>query len=119
MDLATIFGLILAVGAIAGAFSLEGGRLEAIFLAGPMLIVIGGTLGATIITTSIGTVRRVPRYLKLALTGNTHNALASVNQIVTLAEKARREGILGLDADLAKIRDPFFHKALQLVVDGT
>ena len=50
MDIATIFGLVTALAAISGAYMLEGGQLDSVFLIAPMLIVIGGTLGATTIT---------------------------------------------------------------------
>lgn len=119
MDLATIFGLIVALGAVVGAFKLEGGHLNAIFLLAPMIIVIGGTLGATIVTTSIDTVKRVPKYLWLALAGDEFSYAYAIDRIVRLAEKARRDGILGLETELQKIRDPFFKKAIQLVIDGT
>jgi chemotaxis protein MotA len=119
MDLATLVGLALAFGAVVGSFILEGGHLDAIFLFPPMLIVIGGTLGATIITTSVGTVKQVPNYLRLAFFGKSHPLTDSIDTIVKLAEKARREGILGLDAHIREFTDPFFKKALQLVVDGT
>ncbi|MBK7141024.1 MAG: flagellar motor protein [bacterium] len=119
MDLATLIGLILAFGAVVGSFVMEGGHLDAIFLFPPMLIVIGGTLGATIVTTSFGTVLQVPTYLRLAFFGHSHRLTESIDMIVRLAEKARREGILGLDAHIKDFRDPFFRKALQLVVDGT
>ena len=42
-----------------------------------------------------------------------------IEQLVKMAERARREGILGLEADLKRISDPFFRKAMQLVIDGT
>ena len=119
MDLATIFGLILSLGAVVGAFSLEGGKLESIFGFAPMLIVIGGTLGATIVTTSVGTVAKVPAFLRLALTDRTRPFSEVINRVVVLAEKARREGILGLEADLKQIDQPFFRKAIQLLIDGT
>ncbi len=119
MDLATLVGLALAFGAVVGSFILEGGHLDAIFLFPPMMIVIGGTLGATIVTTSVGTVKQVPNYLRLAFFGTSHHLADSIDTIVKLAEKARREGILGLDAHIREFKDPFFKKALQLVVDGT
>lgn len=84
-----------------------------------MTIVIGGTLGATIITTSVGTLRQVPNYLKLAFFGTSQPISDSIETIVHLAERARREGILGLEKDVRNFRDPFFRKALQLVIDGT
>jgi chemotaxis protein MotA len=119
MDIATIFGLLLSFGAIAGAYSLEGGEAGAVLGFPAMLIVIGGTLGATIVTTSVGTVARVPNFLWLAFTSPRQSFSEVINHIVKLAEKARREGILGLEADLKSIRQPFFRKAVQLLIDGT
>lgn len=119
MDIATIVGLLLSLGAIAGSFALEGGKFESVFLLAPMMIVVGGTLGATIVTTSVDTVIQVPRYLQLAFASHRRQLSEVIDQIVLLAEKARREGILGLEADLRKIRMPFFRKAIQLLVDGT
>ena len=119
MDFATIAGLIIAVGALAFGYKLEGGHFNAVFLVGPMVLVIGGTLGATIVTTSIDTVKRVPQYLMLALRGFRPSYQDAIDRIVKLAEKARRDGILGLETELQRISDPFFKKAVQLVIDGT
>ncbi|RME23776.1 MAG: motility protein A [Candidatus Zixiibacteriota bacterium] len=119
MDFATVLGLVMAVGAVLGAYKLEGGALDTIFLTAPMLIVIGGTLGATVITTSMRTVLRVPHYLRLAFFGREHSLVGSINRLVHLAEKARREGILGLESDMKTIREPFFRKAIRLLIDGT
>ncbi len=119
MDFATILGLIIAVGAILGAFAIEGGNITAIFLAGPILIVVGGTFGATMITTSMKTVYSLPSYLRLAFSGISLTTHLTIELIVKLAEKARREGILGLESDMRKINDKFLKKAVQLVIDGT
>ncbi|MDZ4722903.1 MAG: flagellar motor protein [candidate division Zixibacteria bacterium] len=119
MDFATLFGLILAVSATGGAFLLEGGNLDAIFLGAPILLVVGGTLGATMVTTSTQTVLQVPNYLRLAFQRNNLRLPDAIDSLVKLAEKARREGILGLENDLRKITDPFFYKAVQLLIDGT
>jgi len=118
MDIATVLGLLLSLGAIAGAYSLEGGKLESVFLFAPMLIVIGGTLGATIVTTSMQTVSQVPAFLRVAMAGRSHPFQETIDLLVVLAQKARRAGILGLEQDMKKIRDPFLRKSLQLVVDG-
>ena len=119
MDLATILGLAVAVGAIGGAFMLEGGTLDAIFLTAPIIIVVGGTLGATTISTSMATVVRVPTYIRLALSRPRHAFDETIERIAKLAEKARRDGILGLERTLGTIENPFFRKAVQLVIDGT
>jgi len=119
MDIATLLGLIIGIGAVLVSFVMEGGHLSAIVQAPAMIIVIFGTIGASFITTSFETVLRVPRYLGLAFFGKTPEPLDTINAIVRMSEKARREGILGLENDLRKISDPFFRKAIQLVIDGT
>lgn len=119
MDFATIFGLIVAFGAVVYSFTLEGGRLESLFLTAPIIIVVGGTLGATITTTSMRTVMQIPSYLRLAFLGRERSVKEGIEKIIILAEKARREGILGLEYDLKHIHDPFFKKAVQLLIDGT
>lgn len=119
MDFATLLGLLMAVGAISGAYVLEGGQIDSVFLFAPMLIVVGGTLGASMITTSISTVRKIPVYMKLAFFRRIKPFHETIETIVRLAEKARREGILGLEDNLKRIEQPFFRKAVQLVIDGT
>jgi chemotaxis protein MotA len=119
MDIATIGGLILGVGAVLVSFVMEGGHLSAIVQPPAMLIVIGGTIGATIVTTSLKTIVNVPQFIKLAIFARPINPLRTIDMIVRMSEKARREGILGLENDLPTIRDPFFRKAIQLVIDGT
>ena len=119
MDLATFIGLIMAVGAIGGGFLLEGGNLDAVFLTAPMLIVLGGTLGATTVTTSVQTVIRVPAYLKIAAFNRSHSFSRTIDAVIVMAEKARREGILGLESILKDIEHPFLRKGVRLVIDGT
>lgn len=119
MDLATILGLVLAFAAVIGAFKLEGGALDAIFILPPMIVVIGGTLGATMVTSSMDTIKKVPRIFYLALRQKTGSSTAVIERIVRLAEKARRDGILGLESELAQLDSKFFHKAVLLIIDGT
>lgn len=119
MDIATIGGLILGIGAVLVSFLMEGGRLNAIVQPPAMLIVIGGTIGATIITTSFKTVLQVPHYLRLAFSGKSPDPIRTINSLVTLSEKARREGILGLESELGNVHNPFFRKAVRLLIDGT
>ena len=116
MDFATIIGLVIAFGAVIGGYNLEGGNLNSIFLTSPILIVLGGTIGATTITTSVNTLIRVPHFMKIAVFGQSRSYHDTINHIVRMAERARREGILGLEEYLKKMTDPFFKKALQLQV---
>lgn len=119
MDIATLGGLVVGIGAIVIAFLMEGGHLSMVFQAPAMILVIVGTLGASAITTSFGTVLRIPMYIRLALVSPDAGVQNTVELLVAMAERARREGILGLEADLKNITDPFFKKAMQLAIDGT
>ena len=98
---------------------MEGGVLGAVLQAPAMILVILGTIGAATITTSLDTLKNIPNLIKISLFGKADDPLSLINKIVSMAEKARREGILGLESDLKTATNPFFRKALQLVIDGT
>jgi len=119
MDIATLAGLIVGVGAVISAFMMEGGSLAALFHFPAIIIVILGTFGAATITTSLKTLTNIPNLLKIAFSQSNSDTLAVIDKIVHLAEKARREGILGLEQNYQQMRSPFFRKAIQLVIDGT
>ena len=119
MDLATVAGLILGLSAVAVGFVLEGGHLSSIFQFPAILLVLGGTLGASMVTTSIETIRNIPNLLRIAFSQCPRDPESTVDEIVRIAEHARRDGVLGLEKDLAQIKDPFLHKAIELVIDAT
>ncbi len=118
-DLATIVGMALGVGAILVAYLMEGGSLSSVFRLPAVMIVIGGTLGAGMITTSLPTVLAIPSFLRIAFFGQELDYRDTIDRIVMLAERARREGILGLEGYLSRTPNLFFRKALQLLIDGT
>jgi chemotaxis protein MotA len=119
MDIATIAGLFLGLGAVLVSYLMEGGSIGAVLQLPAMILVILGTIGASTITTSIDTLKNIPNLIKISLFGKSDEPLQLIDKIVSMAEKARREGILGLETDLKNATNPFFHKAIQLVIDGT
>jgi chemotaxis protein MotA len=119
MDLATIGGLILGLSAIVISYTIEGGRLAAVFQFAPIMIVLGGTIGASMVTTSFKTVMAIPAYLRVALFHHPKDPHEIIDRLIKMAERARREGILGLENELTESEEPFFRKAMQLVIDGT
>lgn len=119
MDIATLAGMVVGIGAIIVSFLMEGGKLGSIFQLPAIMIVLFGTLGAGMITTSISTVMSIPTYLRIAFFGRPDDTVNTISHVVHLAERARREGILGLEKNLREVDNPFFKKALQLLIDGT
>lgn len=119
MDLATIFGLLIAWGALLVALVLEGGNLGELFNLPAFVIVVFGTLGATIVSTSMRTIGSILSVLKCTLRGGTVDLPQAIDVMVEFARRARREGILALEQAAQEIDNKFLRKGIELVVDGT
>lgn len=118
MDLATVIGLILAWGALGGALLMEGGEISVLVNIPAFLLVFGGTLGASMIGFQTSQLSQVPALLLEAFQEPAWNAVDVIELLVRLAEKARREGLLGIDGDVNEIDDLFLQRAMRLAIDG-
>ncbi len=119
MDIATILGLVTAITAIVVVLIMDGGSPAELFAhPSAIILIFGGSLGATIITSSLKTVLLLPKYLVQAFTVNKFDANGTIDLLSRLADKARREGLLSLEEDSKKIEDKFLHKGIAMVVDG-
>lgn len=119
MDLATLLGITIGLASLLIGFVTEGGHLKMLLAPSAMLIVFGGTLGATMAGFALHEIALIPKLLRVILFSKPTDEHALINQIVELAEKARREGLLYLENQLKEIESPFLRKGIQLVVDGT
>jgi chemotaxis protein MotA len=119
MKAATAIGIGVGVLALLFASMMEGTQPMAFFNIPALIIVIVGTGSATLASVGMDTMKRVPQLYKLAFGPPELDMRGRVELVVSLAEQARREGLLALDAQLAEIDDEFARKGLQLVVDGT
>jgi len=119
MKASTAIGIGVAiVGLLLGAM-MEGSQIAAFIDPPAILIVFGGTFGATLASTSMESVKRIPALYKRAMSAAHQDLQGRVDLLVGLAEKARREGLLALESGVADLDDEFTRKGLQLVVDGT
>jgi chemotaxis protein MotA len=119
MDIATISGLVLALTVIVAALILDGGSPAELFAAPAAIILIfGGSIGATIITSPMKVVLKLPQYLMQAFKTNKFDLKGDIELLTKLADKARREGLLALEEDSRKINDKFLKKGIMMVVDG-
>lgn len=118
MDIATIVGLILGIGAIIGGQVLEGGSILSITQPTAAIIVFGGTLGAVCVSFPLKTVLGAAKGVGTVIKEPAQNPMALIKQINAFANKARREGILSLEKELESIKDPFLKKAIMLAIDG-
>ena len=119
MDIATIIGIVLALGSILGGQILEGGHPGSIIQLTAFVIVMGGTLGAICVQNPLSVVLKGVSLLKLGITDPKHDNKGTITTIIDLANVSRKQGLLALEGKLKDIHDPFFRKGVQLIVDGT
>ena len=119
MDIGTIAGLVIAAAAIVLGLILEGGKVGQILQPTAALIVFGGTFGAILVQFPVAVVLAALRSLMSIFFVPKSDPRGVIQEIVTIAFKARREGIVSLDSELDKVENPFMKKALMLAVDGT
>ncbi len=115
----TAIGIGMAFVVLFLAVIMEGGSPASLLNIPALLIVCGGTAGATLASTSMAQFKKLPKLYKKAIKPDEQDPGAAIDQLVKLAEKARREGLLALERDLKELDDEFAKKGLQLVVDGT
>ncbi len=119
IDFSTIGGLLVAAAGIMGGLLLEGGRVSDVAQVTAGMIVLGGTLGAVMITTPLTLLLDGVKKLPSLLYDSTLGAEAVIDEVLNFATRARRNGIVSLESDVNAIADPFLKKALSLAVDGT
>ena len=118
-DLATFAGLLLAGGGILGGLLLEGGKIQDVTQMTAAMIVLGGTLGAVMVTTPMPVLFSALKQLRTVFFERAQAPDAAIEEIITYATKARKNGIVALEQDAEAVGDKFLRKALNLAVDGT
>lgn len=118
LDIATIIGIIFGIALLIGAILVEGSLLPFWSLSSVM-IVFGGTIAATLINYSLSQVVGTLKVLKIAFVNNVSESSEVIRILVKFAERARREGLLALEAEAEALEEPFLKKGIQLIVDGT
>lgn len=116
MDIATIVGFIAAITCLMVGI---GSNLPSMIDPPSMIIVVGGTLAATLIANPLPEVIGLIGVIKCAVLTNVPMPTEIIERIVGFAETARREGILSLEAAIEEGDDPFLSTGVRLAVDGT
>ncbi|MCZ2403310.1 MotA/TolQ/ExbB proton channel family protein [Paenarthrobacter sp. Z7-10] len=119
MDPSTLIGLALAFGSLVTMITIEGGHVQSILLPPPMILVFGATIAVGVAGSTIKDVLRAVKALPRAIRGKSTPPHDSIEQVVSLAEKARSEGLLALEQEASTVDDPFLRRALQSIADGT
>jgi chemotaxis protein MotA len=120
VDLGIPIGLLVGLAGIVGSVLVDGGSLIAFVNLSAFLIIAGGTLGAAMVSTTVSDVVRLPLMVRKALWGWVGaDSAALIATLVAAAQRARRDGILALEAiGDDPSTDPFLARGIRLVVDG-
>ncbi len=119
MDLLSLLGIVIGAGALLIGHTLGGGNLNAILQPNAALIVLGGTLGATLLSSPKADIARGIRMLSRAFRSHDSPANRMLTQLVRMSAVARKDGIVALENSRDARGLPFLQLAIQHVVDGT
>lgn len=119
MDIATVIGLLMAVGLILGSIATGSAPFSAFFDVPSVLVVVGGSIGAGFICFPLKSILSIPMVAKKVFLNKADDVTVLIEQLVSLAETARRDGLLALEARLNEVENTFIRLGIQMAVDGT
>ena len=116
-DLGTLIGLLAGLGIILIGIIQSGGKLYWFFNLNSLLIVLGGTFAATMVNLPLRAVSNIFNVLQNVFRGEDYDYIGIIEEIVQKAQKARKDGLLSLEADLPTMRDGFFKNGIELAIN--
>jgi len=117
MDFGTLIGLFAGVGIIAIGVLRGGGDLYWFFNLNSILIVFGGTLAAAMVNYPLKNILGLFGILKNAFSSEEYDYQGVIGELVEKGEKARKNGVLSLEADLPLIESTFLRNGIELAIN--
>ncbi|WP_096202654.1 flagellar motor protein MotP [Bacillus sp. FJAT-45350] len=119
-DIFTPIGLFLGVTVLLLAIFSNAGPSGVVFFIqiASILIVLGGLSAGIVINFSLEDIKLLPKVLREAFRREDHDLDQLIATFVDLSGRARREGLLALEAGIEDVEDPFIRKGVLLAVDG-
>jgi chemotaxis protein MotA len=120
MDPATLIGFVISLGALLTFMILEGSDPMSLLFLPAIVLVVLATFRAAASSHTMDDLKKIPAWFKMgALPAKVPAPTEQIQILVGLAEKARKEGLLALEAQVKEIDDPFLKRGLQMGIDGT
>ena len=116
-DLGTLLGLFAGVSIIFIGINQSGGSLYWFFNLNSILIVVGGTFAATMVNLPLKALKNLPKILSNVFRADDADYGSIIEEIVLKAQKAKKDGLLSLEADLPKMREGFFKNGIELAIN--
>jgi chemotaxis protein MotA len=120
MDPATMIGFVVSMAALLVFMVMEGADPMSLLFLPAIILVIVATFGAAMAHQTMDDLKKMPAWFKMAvMPAKVPPPTDQIQTLVTLAEKARKEGLLALESQVKAIDDPFLRRGLQMGIDGT
>ena len=118
MDITSVIGFLLAWALIIGSILMGSAPFTAFIDVPSILVVIGGAMAAGMMAFPLKSFMALPMVMKKAFLNKQDDLLEIINQLVALAEVARRDGLLALESKMAEVQNPVIKSGLQMAIDG-
>ncbi|MFH1268675.1 MAG: MotA/TolQ/ExbB proton channel family protein [Planctomycetota bacterium] len=120
MDIASVIGLLLGAALLAIAIMIAPGARFGAFIDYPsMMVVVGGCVAAVLVCFPLKNFLNTGRVFKNVFFNKSEDISKLIKQFVSLAETARRDGLLALEGRIEEVSNPFVVLGVQMAVDGT
>ena len=114
MDITSLVGFLLAIALILGSIMMGTAPLTAFIDIPSVLVVLGGAGAAGMMAFPLKSFMALPMVMKKAFLNKQDDLLVIINQLVTLAEVARRDGLLALESKMVEVENPVIKSGLQM-----
>ncbi len=118
MDIATLIGIVAGIIFIVIGIVLNGSIVD-FYDSASIMIVLGGTIAATLINYPLPRILQITSLIKNAFYTNGDDIESGIALILGMAATARRDGLLTLEQSADDLEDLFLKKGILLIVDGT
>jgi chemotaxis protein MotA len=118
MDITTILGIVLGFSLVVLSIG-TGGAMSGFINAPSLMIVVGGTVAATLTNYPLKDFLGVVGVVKKTLINKSMDVKELIDLLVKCAEVARKEGVLALERLAGEADDALLRKGIQLIADGT
>jgi chemotaxis protein MotA len=120
VDPVTLIGFVVSMVALLAFMVMEGSDPTSLIFLPAIILVLVATFGAAMSSQTMADLKKLPAWFKMSLMpAKVPPATDQIATLVSLAEKARKEGLLALEAQVKAIEDPFLKRGLQMGIDGT
>lgn len=117
MDIATFIGFAAGIACIVISILLNG-TLRSFYDIPSIFITIGGGIASVLVSYRIEEIAKIMKLVAKAFSSKQPSPAETIKLLVSLSQKARREGLLALESEQENIEDEYIRESLQLIIDG-